>query len=236
MNAGGEDLLNGLCAAEAHRRLDAEGFNELPSGERRSPWAIAAGVLREPMFAMLVAAAALYGVIGEIGEACCCSRFATLSVLDRVHPAGPQRARARGAARSHQSARAGDPRRPAARAFPGARWCAATSSCIAEGDRVPADGVLIAGDHLQVDESLLTGESLAGAQAGHARDTRRARRTRRRRHARRCLRGTLVVRGTGRLVVLATGARSAIGAIGSSLAGLDARATAAAARDAPRSC
>ena len=32
---------------------------------------------------------------------------------------------------------------------------------IAEGDRVPADGVLVAGDHIEVDESLLTGESHA---------------------------------------------------------------------------
>ena len=32
---------------------------------------------------------------------------------------------------------------------------------LTEGDRVPADGVLVSGDHLEIDESLLTGESLA---------------------------------------------------------------------------
>src|SRR6185503_14002683 len=39
---------------------------------------------------------------------------------------------------------------------------------LAEGDRVPADGVIIAGNHLEIDESLLTGESIAVAKRASA--------------------------------------------------------------------
>jgi Ca2+-transporting ATPase len=78
---------------------------------------------------------------------------------------------------------------------------------------------VIVGDHVQVDESLLTGESLAvrkratrvipaSLDAPGGEDTPLL------------FAGTLVVRGSGRLVVLATGARSAVGAIGDSLAGM----------------
>ena len=41
-----EDLQNGLSDAEARRRLDAEGYNELPSREGRSIWATAASSAR----------------------------------------------------------------------------------------------------------------------------------------------------------------------------------------------
>lgn len=218
MNAGGEDLLNGLSAAEAHRRLDAEGFNELPSGERRSPWAIAMGVLREPMFGLLVAAAALYGFIGEISEAALLLAFATLSISITFIQQGRSE-RALAALRELTSPRALVIRDGQQARIPGREVVRGDLVIIGEGDRVPADGVLIAGDHVRLDESLLTGESLAvgkratraipdalGAPGGEG--------------TAQVFSGTLVVRGSGRLLILATGARSAVGAIGGSLAGL----------------
>jgi Ca2+-transporting ATPase len=219
VNAGGEDLLNGLCAAEANRRLDAEGFNELPSGERRSPWAIAAGVLREPMFGMLVAAAALYGVIGEIGEAVLLLAFATLSISITFIQQGRSE-RALAALRDLTSPRALVIRDGRQARIPGREVVRGDVVIIGEGDRVPADGVLIAGDHLQLDESLLTGESLAVRKRA-TREIPAALDAPGGDGTAQVFAGTLVVRGSGRLVVLATGARSAVGAIGSSLAGLE---------------
>jgi len=59
----------GLSEREAAERLRAEGFNELPSTARRSLWAIAWGVVREPMFVLLVAGGVLYLVLGDVQEA-----------------------------------------------------------------------------------------------------------------------------------------------------------------------
>jgi Ca2+-transporting ATPase len=52
-----------LSSAEAAARLAAEGPNALPDAGSRGVLAIALGVLREPMFLLLVAAAAIYVVL-----------------------------------------------------------------------------------------------------------------------------------------------------------------------------
>ena len=69
-----------LSASEAAARLAREGFNDLPSNERHSPLASLLEVVREPMFGLLLGAAALYAIIGDLGEALLLSAFATLSV------------------------------------------------------------------------------------------------------------------------------------------------------------
>jgi Ca2+-transporting ATPase len=215
---GAEDLLIGLSAAEARRRLDAEGFNELPSSERRSAWRIAFGILREPMFALLVVAALIYGAIGELPEAALLLAFACLSISITFIQRGRSE-RALAALRDLTSPRALVIRDGAQLRIPGREVVRGDLVIVREGDRVPADGVLVSGEHLQVDESLLTGESLAV-----------------RKHAVRAIpavlaapggedtpqlfAGTLLVRGSGRMLVLATGPRSAVGAIGSALAEL----------------
>jgi P-type Ca2+ transporter type 2C len=92
---------------------------------------------------------------------------------------------------------------------------------LSEGDRVPADAVLLTSHDLQTDESLLTGESVPvrklprtdGASTAVARpggdDLPYV------------YSGSLVVRGTGMGEVLATGATSEIGKIGQSLSTLE---------------
>jgi Ca2+-transporting ATPase len=80
---------------------------------------------------------------------------------------------------------------------------------LAEGDRVPADALLISGDDVQADESLLTGESVpvrkcvALGEAAPGGDDLPL-----------VFSGTLIVTGGGLAVVTATGARSEIGKIG----------------------
>lgn len=59
----------GLTQSEAGARLSAEGYNELPSTGRRDTLAIALEVIREPMFLLLVAAATIYLVLGDLREA-----------------------------------------------------------------------------------------------------------------------------------------------------------------------
>ena len=78
------------------------------------------------------------------------------------------------------------------------------------GDRVAADGRVINGTLLQVDESALTGESLARGKRPDPPDPTDAPLAERRTTL---LAGTTVTRGTGRFVVTATGARTEMGRI-----------------------
>jgi Ca2+-transporting ATPase len=124
---------SGLSAAEVSARLQKDGFNELPAAGRRSRRALVMEVIHEPMFALLIGAAMLYGAIGDLGEAALLLAFASITVSIAI----VQRVR-----------------------IPGREVVQGDLVVIGEGDRVPADGVLVAGDHIEIDESLLTGESV----------------------------------------------------------------------------
>ena len=71
----------GLTTNEAMQRLSRVGYNELPRTERRSALSIVWNVLHEPMFALLLAATAIYFVLGEFWDALILSVFMTLSVV-----------------------------------------------------------------------------------------------------------------------------------------------------------
>jgi len=60
---------SGLNEDDARRRIAADGPNEIASQEKRGLFAIVIEVAREPMFLMLVAAGALYLVMGSPGDA-----------------------------------------------------------------------------------------------------------------------------------------------------------------------
>ena len=49
------DTLTGLSDSEVARRSQQHGYNELPSSKGRSIFATAWGVVREPMFLLLLA-------------------------------------------------------------------------------------------------------------------------------------------------------------------------------------
>ena len=52
--------LRGLSHEEARGRLEKEGYNELPSEKPRSIFAILLGVIREPMFLLLLGGGGVY--------------------------------------------------------------------------------------------------------------------------------------------------------------------------------
>jgi len=195
---------SGLSSAEAAARLAAEGPNRIPGATRRTTLSIVASVVREPMLLLLVAASALYLVVGDVHEALVLA--ASIVVVIGITVVQERRAeRALEALRDLSSPRAlvvrdGEPLRIA-----GAAVVRGDVLILAEGDRVPADARLAAGAELELDESLLTGESLAVAKAAHAE----------------VFSGTLVVKGQGRAEVFATGLKSELGRIGVSLAALD---------------
>jgi Ca2+-transporting ATPase len=91
-----------------------------------------------------------------------------------------------------------------------------------EGDRVPADGVLISSEGVTIDESLLTGESEPVHKIARACDARQAMapqpETRPGGHDQPfAFAGTTLVQGHGQLRVTATGAASQVGRIGAAL-------------------
>src|ERR1019366_3960946 len=92
---------------------------------------------------------------------------------------------------------------------------------LAEGDRVPADAVLVQSHDLQIDESLLTGESVPVRKTGSGDLALSMDRRRGGDDLPYVFSGSLVVRGTGIGEVIAIGALSEIGKIGHSLSTLE---------------
>lgn len=211
--------LAGLPETEARARLRAEGYNELPRQEQRTPLRIVLEVLREPMLALLLGAGLVYLILGDLKEALILLAFGAMSIIITVIQE-TRTERVLDALRDLTSPRALVIRDGERRRIAGREVARGDLIVVAEGDRVPADAFLLETHDLQVDELLLTGESVPVRKRVStcvAPD-----------HARpggddqpNLYSGSLVVRGSGVAEVIATGPRSEIGRIGVSLKSLD---------------
>lgn len=63
-----KEKIKGLTEKEVASILDKEGYNELPSSKPKNLFQIALGVVKEPMFLLLVACGTLYLILGDIQE------------------------------------------------------------------------------------------------------------------------------------------------------------------------
>ena len=214
----------GLSQAEAARRLAAEGPNALPGGQRRTLLSIALETVREPMFLLLLAAGTLYLVFGDLQEGLTLFGFVLVTLGLTLYQEGKTE-RAIEALRDLTSPRAlvtrdGRPQRIAGRDV-----VRGDLLQLNEGDRVPADALLISADGLSVDESLLTGEAVPVGKRAAAPEANSQAATQ---SAPPVLRpggddlptvyaGTLIVQGHGLARVIATGPMSEIGRIGTAL-------------------
>ncbi len=151
--------VQGLRDAEVQARLRAEGYNELPQPDRRTPLRIVLEVLREPMLALLLAGGAVYLLLGDLAEALILLAFATLSILITVIQE-TRTERVLEALRDLASPRALVIRNSERKRIAGREVVRGDVIVLAEGDRAPADAVLTSARDLQTDESLLTGESV----------------------------------------------------------------------------
>ena len=148
----------GLSELEAAARLKTEGYNELPASRRRPLWAIVVEVMGEPMFLLLVAAAALYFFLGDLQEAALL--LASVLVIIGITLYQERKTeRALEALRDLSSPRALVIRDGQRKRIAGREVARGELVVLSEGDRVPADAVLVSHLNLSVDESLLTGES-----------------------------------------------------------------------------
>ncbi|HEX9028234.1 MAG TPA: cation-translocating P-type ATPase [Anaerolineales bacterium] len=214
-----EKNIQGLTEQEVLERLAQDGYNELPSSKKRTFWHMLLDVVREPMFLLLLTCGLLYLFLGDIEEAIMLLGFVFVVIGITLYQE-QKTERALEALRDLSSPRALVIRDGQQQRIAGREVVCDDIVLISEGDRVPADAVLLTGASLSVDESLLTGESvpvrkkpLPGgngiAQLEKARpggdDLPFV------------FSGTLVVKGQGITQVLSTGPRTEIGKIGKAL-------------------
>ncbi len=151
--------LSGLTSEEAQRRFATEGPNELPSARQRSLIHIALEVVREPMFLLLVGCGALYLLLGDHQEALMLLSFVFVVMGITIYQERKTE-NALGALRDLSSPRALVIRDGQQKRIPGREVVRGDIVLVSEGDRIPADSVLMWAMNLLVNESLLTGESL----------------------------------------------------------------------------
>jgi Ca2+-transporting ATPase len=200
----------GLSLSEAALRLAKDGPNEIELHIKRPVWRRLLDLLRQPMFALLVAAALLYIVLGDLTEGLTLAVFVLAVLVLTFYQEGKSEASIealRQLTQPHaQVVRAGQ-----RLMIPAREVVLGDCLVLSEGGRVAADGRILRSDHLEIDESLLTGES-APVEKNHSSQTPD--------HAL-VFAGTFIVRGQGLAQVLATGNRSQMGQIGVALGQTD---------------
>gem|GEM_PF-365990 len=204
----GVDPTVGLPEAEATARFLRHGPNELPPPPR-APWPIRLlRLLAEPMSVLLIAAAAVdaFG-LREPADASAILAIVVLNAAIAFLQEG-KAAQALEALRRMESPRARVLRDGLVREVPARELVPGDVVLLAPGDRVPADLRLVEATLLEVDESLLTGESLPVPKSPTAPEgaglSERPATT---------FSGTVVTRGTGRGIVVATGRSTELGRI-----------------------
>ena len=211
---------SGLTTEEAALRLAAEGSNALPLSNRRTAWRIIGEVLREPMLALLLAGGFAYLLLGDLAEALILLGFASFSVVVTV----VQETRTEHvleALRDLSSPRALVIRGGERVRIAGCDVVRGDLLVLEQGDRIPADAVLLEASDLQADESLLTGESVPVSKSARLDGTELAMQRPGGDNQPFVYSGSLIARGSGIGEVTATGAHTEIGKIGTSLATLD---------------
>jgi P-type Ca2+ transporter type 2C len=205
---------NGLTSSEARARLAADGYNEIPSTRQRSTLATALGVVQEPMFLLLIAGATIYLALGDLREALILA-LSLCVILGITIFQERKTERALDALRDLSSPRALVIRDGEEQRITGREVVRDDLLILTEGDRVPADAVVLSCNDLMVDESLLTGESLPVrkiAWDGARKPTRPGGDDLPFLYS-----GTMLVQGRGLARVTATGPRTEIGRIGKAL-------------------
>ena len=204
----------GLSQEQAAEKLKTGGYNELPESKKRSIFGIIIEVVHEPMFILLVASGLIYFVLGDISEGLMLMSFVLVIIGITVYQE-QKTERALEALRNLSSPRALVIRDGEQVRIPGREVVTGDLVILVEGDRVPADGVLLSSNNVSVDESLLTGESVPVRKIAWMEGV----------HAERpggddqpfVYSGTMVVQGQGLAEIRSTGAGTEMGKIGTVL-------------------
>ncbi|HSQ68367.1 MAG TPA: cation-translocating P-type ATPase [Polyangiaceae bacterium] len=151
--------LTGLTREEVAGRRARDGFNELPAEGRRGIVRSLLAIVREPMSLLLLGCGGIYVVLGDRQEAAMLLGFVVfIMVLTLVQERKTERALE--ALHDLASPRALVIRDGKRERVAGRELVRGDRIVLAEGDRVPADVVVLRGSNLAADESLVTGESI----------------------------------------------------------------------------
>jgi len=213
---------NGLSSAVAKARLKQDGMNKLPAPDERTLRYIIWEVMREPMFLLLVIAGAIYLLLGDVGDALMLLAFVCVVMAITIYQENKTE-RVLQALRDLTSPRALVLRDGIEQRIAGCEVVRGDLLILSEGDRVPADALLIECHHFAVDESLLTGESVSVSKTAlrHPEDTPTEVPPPGGDGLPFIYSGSLIVQGKGQALVMATGLSSKIGLIGKSLQAID---------------
>lgn len=207
----------GLTTQQANALIEKYGFNELPSAQPKTIWKIALEVLKEPMFILLISCGVLYILLGDYKEGVVLSSsiFLIIGITFYQHN---KTERALEALKKLSSPRALVIRDGIEQRIAGREVVIDDIIILNEGDRVPADAVLMEVNNLTIDESILTGESVPVKKSP-------ADNTVVEDHSNLVYSSTLVVQGRGIAKVTHTGSKTEFGKIGSSLQNIKEEAT-----------
>jgi Ca2+-transporting ATPase len=206
--------IRGLSEAEVRNRLKRDGYNEIPSAVKRNIFAIAFDIVKEPMFLLLIASGIIYLLLGNTKDALILLGFVFV-VLGITFYQERKTERTLEALRDLSSPRALVIREGKQKRIAGREVVRGDIIVLKEGDRVPADALVISCVNLLVDESLLTGESVPVRKSAGELETKPV--SPGGDDLPFVYSGTLVVQGTGIAQVGAIGINSELGKIGKSL-------------------
>ncbi|MFN8153809.1 MAG: cation-translocating P-type ATPase [Bacteroidia bacterium] len=201
------EMMTGLTQREAALKLKFQGYNELASAKPKNIFHIALEVIREPMFLLLISCGVLYIILGDYREGIILLGTNLIIIFITFYQY-QKTEKALEALKKLSSPRALVIRDGENVRIPGREVVVDDILILNEGDRIPADAVLLESLNLSVDESLLTGESVPVSKSVHT-DEKDAQVM--------LFSGTLVVQGRGVAKVVNTGSGTQFGKIGTSL-------------------
>ncbi|RZJ34580.1 MAG: cation-translocating P-type ATPase [Flavobacterium sp.] len=203
-SATNENGDRGLTSVEAAARLKTFGTNEISKTGRKSLFQNAKEIFKEPMFFLLLCCALIYILIGNNREGIA-MLFAVVMVIVVTRYQAQKTEQALQALAKIASPMAAVVRDGVVKKIAGRDLVPGDVIVVNEGDRVPADAVLLDGHVLTVDESLLTGESVPVFKSSDDGENSQI------------FGATLATSGHCRAVVTATGQKSRLGTIGNAL-------------------
>ncbi|MDH3306204.1 MAG: cation-translocating P-type ATPase [Acidimicrobiia bacterium] len=204
------DAAAGLTAAEAYRRLEADGPNELDEEPGRRPALIFGAQFANTMIIVLLIAAAVTLVIGDTKDAIVITAIVTLNaIIGFVQEYRAEQAMA--ALRTMAAPHARVVREATESTIPATELVSGDLIILEAGDIVPADARLIESPNLRVNEATLTGESVPVDKTSTSMHTDAGELVGDRLNM--VFKGTSVVAGRATAVIVATGMRTALGGI-----------------------
>lgn len=151
--------LSGLSDAEALQNLEKDGFNEVFGSTKVGLFEVFFKTVSEPMFLLLIVGAVLYFILGSKQEAILLLSFVVI-IIGITFRQEYKSEKVLLSIRNLSSPRAFVIRDGVGKSIPGREVVVGDLIIIKEGDRIPADSIVLSSNNLFVDESILTGESL----------------------------------------------------------------------------